>query len=403
MPFFPRNDWKLNTWLFISGIVLMLIAGCTSPAGDLASGLVPDSGPEIAGESVAADNPLPEAPALETAAFKSTATASQLPPPTLTTTLEPVSEITITTSLSGTVSPITGTLATDETAMGETVMESQVDGAGNGNMDSGLSSTITPTIVTEEIEPPAVNGIPVDSIVVFPAGVAENIRQIFARGQDMGRDAHAFSKLGDSLIATPSFLTKFDVGPYNLGSYDYLQPTIDYYAGSFQRYGVALRPGLHAWGVFDPLWANKEWCQPNENLLACEFRLNNPSVVLILLGTNDTGYPPGFDKNMRQVVEFSMENGVIPVIVTKADRFEGPDNTNNNILRQIAADYQVPLWDFDLVAETIPGRGLQEDRVHLTVFVENDYNLPEAFQTGTGVHNLTGLMALDAVRRAISG
>ncbi|MGD2050528.1 MAG: SGNH/GDSL hydrolase family protein, partial [Chloroflexota bacterium] len=257
------------------------------------------------------------------------------------------------------------------------------------------------TMVTEEFEPPAVNGIPIDSIVVFPEEVAENVRQIFERGQAVGRDAHAFSKLGDSLIATPTFLTKFDVGPYNLGPYDYLQPTIDYYAGSYQRYGVALRPGLHAWGVFDPLWANKEWCQPNENLLACEFRLNNPSVVLILLGTNDAGNPPGFAKNMRQVVEFSMENGVIPVLVTKADRFEGPDNTNNNILRQIAADYQIPLWDFDLVAETIPGRGLSEDQVHLTVFVENDYTMPEAFQTGTGVHNLTGLMALDAVRRAI--
>jgi hypothetical protein len=119
------------------------------------------------------------------------------------------------------------------------------------------------------------------------------------------------------------------------------------------------------------------------------------------LGTNDAGNPPGFDFNMRKVIEFSIENGVIPIIVTKADRFEGPDNINNNILRQIAADYQVPLWDFDLVADTLPGRGLKDDKIHLTVFVENDYNLPEAFQTGTGVHNLTGLMALDAVRQAI--
>lgn len=348
-------------------------------------------------------NPLPGAPALETAAVDPTVTPSPNPPPTPTDIFETTGEITTTASLSQTVDPITGTLATGETEIEETTaQDTQVGSTSNGSSDSSLSSTITSTIVSEEVEPPAVNGIPVDSIVVFPEGVAENVRQIFARGQDMGRDPHAFSKLGDSLIATPSFLTKFDVGPYNLGPYDYLKPTIDYFAGSFQRYGVALRPGLHAWGVFDPLWANKEWCQPNENLLACEFRLNNPSVVLILLGTNDTGYPPGFDKNMRQVVEYSIENGVIPIIVTKADRFEGPDNTNNNILRQIAADYQVPLWDFDLVAETIPGRGLGEDQVHLTVFVENDYTMPEAFQTGTGVHNLTGLMALDAVRWAIS-
>lgn len=397
MPLFPRKNWKLNTSLLIAGMILILIAGCTSQAGNPETNTATQSELDISGESDADELSPTVAPALETAAVHPTASPSPLPSPTPTENLELTSAMTTTTSLSETVNLITDTLASDETTSGTTA-GSQAENPENGNTDPSLSSTITSTMM---IEPPAVNGIPVESIIVFPDEVAENVRQIFDLGQEMGRDAHAFSKLGDSLIATPTFLTKFDVGPYNLGPYDYLQPTIDYYAGSYQRYGVALRPGLHAWGVFDPLWANKEWCQPNENLLACEFRLNNPSVVLILLGTNDVGNPPGFAKNMRQVVEFSIENGVIPVLVTKADRFEGPDNTNNNILRQIAADYSVPLWDFDLVAETLPGRGLSEDQVHLTVFVENDYTMPEAFQTGTGVHNLTGLMALDAVRRAI--
>jgi hypothetical protein len=159
---------------------------------------------------------------------------------------------------------------------------------------------------------------------------------------------------------------------------------------------------LHAWGVFDPLWANKDWCQANEDLLSCEIRLHNPAVLLILLGTNDAGNPPGFDYNMRKVVEFTIESGIIPVIVTKADRFEGPENINNELLRQIAADFQVPLWDFDLVAGTLPDRGLTDDQVHLTIFPENDFTLPEAYRTGHGVHNLTGLMALEAVRQVIN-
>ena len=236
----------------------------------------------------------------------------------------------------------------------------------------------------------------------MPEEVQQNVREIYRRGQQLGRNAQAFSKLGDSLIATPSFLVPFDTGLYDLGEYAYLQPAIDYFAGSFERYGVALRPGLHSWGVFDPLWANKDWCSANEDLLACEVRLNNPGVLLILLGTNDAGNPPGFDYNMRKVIEYALENGIIPVIVTKADRFEGPDNINNEILRQIAADFQIPLWDYDLVAETLPGRGLTEDQVHLTVFPENDYTLAEAYQTGHGVHNLTGLMVLEAIRAAIS-
>ncbi len=252
------------------------------------------------------------------------------------------------------------------------------------------------------IDPAFVNGIPVSEIIVVTDEVAANIRTIYARGKALGRNGQAFSKLGDSLIATPSFMTQFDAGQYDLGAYAHLQPVIDYFGGSFERYGVALRPGLHAWGVFDPLWANKDWCLANEDLLNCEVRLNNPGVLLILLGTNDAGNPPGFDYNMRKVVVFAIENGIIPIIVTKADRFEGPENINNDILRQIATDFQVPLWDFDLVAGTLPGRGLTDDQVHLTVFPENDYTLPEAYQTGHGLHNLTGLMALEAVRQAIT-
>ena len=274
------------------------------------------------------------------------------------------------------------------------------------------SSELTATVVAGEgggtpdsvfiVDPTAVNSIPVSEIIVVSDEVAQNMREIYARGQALGRDIQAFSKLGDSLISTPSFLTQFDTGVYDLGAYGHLQLAIDYFAGSYERYGVALRPGLHAWGVFDPLWANKDWCQANEDLLSCEIRLHNPGVLLILLGTNDAGNPPGFDYNMRKVVEFAIKNGIIPVIVTKADRFEGPENTNNIILRQIAADLQVPLWDFDLVADTLPDRGLTDDNIHLTIFPENDFTIPEAYQTGHGVHNLTGLMLLEAVRQVIT-
>ncbi len=262
--------------------------------------------------------------------------------------------------------------------------------------------SITPTIESLNIDPSQLNGIPVTEIVDMDDAVKQHVIEIYSAGQARGRNPGAFSKLGDSLIATPDFLTQFDKGLYNLGSYYYLQSAIDHFSGSYERYGVALRPGLHAWGVFDPLWANKEWCQANETLLACEFRLYNPTVLLILLGSNDSGSPDGFDYNIRKVVEFSIENGVIPVIVTKADRFEGPENRNNIILRQIAADFQVPLWDFDLVAETLPGRGLKEDQVHLTVFLENDYTMSVAYETGHGTHNLSALMVLESIRQLIS-
>lgn len=359
-------------------VVLILIGGVAcSPGGE-----EPTSEAEIGAETASEPTQtalLPAQPATFTALPATNTPITQAP-------ITPTATTTATTSLT------TTTTVTPTTTLSPTVK----------NTPTTPPELLTPTGVAGTFKAGYLNGIPEEEIIVMTPEVIANVQAIYARGQLLGRNGQAFSKLGDSLIATPSFLTQFDTGNYDLGPYADLQPAIDFFAGSFERYGVALRPGLHAWGVFDPLWANKDWCQANEDLLACEIRLNNPSVLLILLGTNDAGNPPGFDYNMRKVIDYTIEKGIVPVIVTKADRFEGPDNVNNEILRQIAADYQVPLWDFDLVAGTLPNRGLADDQVHLSVFPENDYNLPAAYQTGHGIHNLTGLMMLEEIRQAIA-
>jgi hypothetical protein len=46
---------------------------------------------------------------------------------------------------------------------------------------------------------------------------------------------------------------------------------------------------------------------------------------------------------------------------------------------------------------------LKEDQIHLTPFDEFDYTLPEALGTGHGVHNLTALIVLDAIRTQVMG
>lgn len=59
----------------------------------------------------------------------------------------------------------------------------------------------------------------------------------------------------------------------------------------------------------------------------------------------------------------------------------------------------VPLWDFDLVAGALPGRGLQGDGVHLTSYYYHDYANPQAFTRGYAFHNLTALLAFDTLCR----
>ncbi len=267
---------------------------------------------------------------------------------------------------------------------------------------SPTETSIPTLIATITAEPITVNGVPQDKFIVLPDNVRQNIREIFAHGGSLGRNTNAFSKLGDSVTLTDHFLTRFDSGHYTLGQYEFLQPTIDHYSGSFGRYGVASRVGLHAWSIFDPLWANKDWCFPDEHMVACEIRLFNPSILLIKIGSNDNGAADDFDQNVRQLVDYVISNGIIPVLATKADRFEGPDDRNNIMLRQIASDYEIPLWDYDRIAATLPRRGLSGDDVHMTMADADDYTNPMTFERGYPISDLTALMMLHEILREVN-
>jgi hypothetical protein len=248
--------------------------------------------------------------------------------------------------------------------------------------------------------PTTLAGIPIEQFVVLNDDTRAHIQAIYALGQMLGRDANAFSKLGDSTIENPYFMDRFDEpGGYHLAEWDYLQPTIDWFAGSFSRDSVAVRVGLHTWSVFDPMWAGRG-CLGGENVLECEVRLHNPVILIVRLSANDVGVPQYVEDNFRRIIEWCLENGVIPVIGTKGDRHEG-SNINNEIMRRLAAEYNVPLWDFDLLAATIPGRGLTADGAHMTTFYAHDWSQPSALQTGHGMHTLAGLILLDELRRAL--
>jgi hypothetical protein len=230
--------------------------------------------------------------------------------------------------------------------------------------------------------------------------VIDHMREIYAKGQTLGRNPATFSKAGDSTIESPYFLGRFDSSPYNLGDYHYLQAVIDHFTGSYGRKSMAVRVGQHSWTLLNPAWADKKLCNANETPLACELRQNNPSMVILRLGANDSGVTKLFEKNMRAVVEYAIEQGVIPVLSTKPDLRKGTEQVNS-ILRQIAEDYKIPLWDFARVAETMPGRGLGPDGVHLTGFYQHDYTLPQALQRGHGAQNLTALIMLDQIWQVV--
>ncbi len=262
--------------------------------------------------------------------------------------------------------------------------------------------TATPTPPPTPTPDPAtlVNGVPIDHFIIMPEPVRANVREIFERGQKLGRNPRGFSKIGDSNALTSHYFVRFGQGRYDLGIYGGLQPTIDHYERSFDHFGVAMRIGLHAWIAFRPGEADETLCKPEEHMVECEFRLHNPSVVLIRLGTNDTAQGNAFERAIRHAITYSIDKGIIPVLVTKSDRFEG-DNRHNETMRALAAEYAVPLWDYDVVAGTLPDRGLGEDGVHLTMYAVNDYTDPATLSFGYPLSDLTGLMMLDAIRQIV--
>ncbi len=252
---------------------------------------------------------------------------------------------------------------------------------------------ITPT-------PRRLNGILMVNVIVMPTAVQENVRAIYDRGQELGRNPNAFSKIGDSTIESINFFARFDGADgqetYDLGDYAYLERVIDYYGGSFGREGYALVRGLNTWSIFDPFWADDEACLGGETVIDCEFRLHNPSIVLIRLGSNDRS-PELFDENLRMIVAHSIEQGVVPILATRPDQTEEQDDMINASIRDIAAEFDVPLWELGKVLATIPNAGVSTDGVHLTPYYSYDFTAEEAFERGNALQNLTGLLALDTV------
>lgn len=229
--------------------------------------------------------------------------------------------------------------------------------------------------------------------------VSDNVKTIYKRGLELGRNPGVYSKIGDCGSTPTWFMGDFDRGPkyYDLGEYQYLDEVITEFAGSHERTSLAARAGFNAPSLFVPLWSDIELCDPSEGPLECEYRVNNPIIAFIMLGANDIWHPDEFEPSMRKIIEYSIDNGVIPILSTKADNQEG-DGSINFTIANLALEYDIPLVNFWRAVQDIPNKGLQEDGVHMT-WGNNDFNDPNSMNTAWTIRNLTALQTLDAVWR----
>jgi hypothetical protein len=292
--------------------------------------------------------------------------------------------------------------AIGETSLVDAMDDDAVDLTDFSNIE--ISEETNPAIDDEAVEAPIATPTiyltPTPDLRLLPAQwqqwpvipeISHNAIEIYWRGIAAGNDPQRFSKIGDCQSIKEVLLGIYDLpNRYRLREGDDgLQDIIDQFAGSFNRDGMAVKGGFNAATVLSPIWADPELCKAGETPIECEFRVHNPSIVIISLEVWWEGRSPErYEQYMRKIIETAISQGIVPILSTKADNVEGNHNINFTTAK-LAYEYDIPLWNFWLAAQSLPHQGIDPDRdgFHITVAAWNE-------------RSYTALKSLEAVWQA---
>lgn len=252
--------------------------------------------------------------------------------------------------------------------------------------ESSLQPSLTPTL-DSRLPPEAWMDWPVVPVATTRA------REIYQQGVALGNNPRSFSKIGDCQAIKEVLMGIYDIPDrYTLAPGDQsLQKTIDNFAGSFNRDGMAVRGGFNAAAVLSPIWSDPKYCQPGENPVACEIRMHKPSFIIISLEVWWEGRTvERYEAYMRQILDYAISKGVVPILSTKADNVE-KDNSINLVNVHLAYEYDLPLWNFWRAVQPLPNHGIDPNRDGFHISVE-----------AWNVRSFTALQALDSVWRGVT-
>jgi len=276
---------------------------------------------------------------------------------------------------------------------------------------SFFSSTTSITFAAADV-----SGYPV--IPSIRGVVYSHAWRLLYAGQRQGNRPDVFSKVGDSMTATPYFLYAVGNGGLRLGGYGYLQRTVNFFTktsartnNSFANDSLAAHGQWSTRDVLDPSHATPGVCNGGETPLDCELRVSKPAIALILFGANDVrGLSiDEFRANLERIVQITEAHGVIPVLSTTPNRLDaGTDSSQVNrfnlVIAQVAAEHSDPLWNFWRALNGLPNVGLaSNDNIHPSIPDDHNTAIFDASHLiyGANVRNLTALQVLDALRTAI--
>lgn len=256
----------------------------------------------------------------------------------------------------------------------------------------------------------------VNTLPDFSDTVVSKIKTIAMIGDVYGNNLTVFAKVGDSITVGERFLYPFGDGDYQLGDYGYLQPVIDAFiqtpvgdSNSFNTATVAAKVGWAAYNVLSPRSADPYQCNAGESPLSCEYRIIQPSIAFIMYGTNDAGYrtEDEYRHDMQEIVDLSMQMGVIPILSTIPPQPRVMDRVSafNTIVRDLAANNELPMIDYAAALIDLPNNGLAYDHVHPSWPPGDEelaaYFTPDNLAYGYTVRNLLTLQMLDRIWRVL--
>jgi hypothetical protein len=265
--------------------------------------------------------------------------------------------------------------------------------------------------------PDAVSVIDTDVYPILPT-ITDYTHTIYERGLALGNRPDVFSKVGDCMSAEHHlFLGIFGAerARYDLGQHGDLADVIQFYSrtspregepNSFAANSLATANGYTVASVIDPLWLMSGMCPDGTSPLMCEYRLSRPSVAVIMFGSNDIAAlePKHFDFFLRVVVHQTIEQGIIPLLSTFPGSTRSEERTHqfNQIIVQVARDYDVPMMNLWAALQPLPGVG-RDGSVYLSKYsYESVGNFTEdGLQYGYNMRNLLVLRSLDMLWREV--
>ncbi len=253
------------------------------------------------------------------------------------------------------------------------------------------------------------------SEVVYPFGSLHSplyetvVRHLAKLARDHpGLEDDAFIKVGDSITASPKYLSCFQrahvwVAPR-------LQDTLVALRSSRRFvFGRASQSAQDGWSAWQPLAGNP-------SPLSREVLGVNGRFALVMFGTNDieTSRVTSFARRLIRLIDHLLARGVVPLLSTIPERRDSPGSRLevprfNAVIRVVAEARRVPLMDYHLALSALPHEGLTRDGIHPNVYVDEEgvprpCDFSEAGLThGFNQRNLISLQAIDRVRKALSG